>query len=308
MATTAEAFRRIADFPRTDLVSEEDVKNKIVLPMLRALGYDDADFNYERRTGRGYVDVVVERFRMGIVVETKAPQKKPEDHIDQLESYVFEKHSRDRATIAMLTNGEKFIIYGVTEALWKGSLANFQLASFARSELGSQVLVEKLSLLLEKQRNEAGETLEVVTRLQDEAATKRERLQAIESELVNLSAERERVDARTKQLQAERASILGTGTTVSSTDRAPSSLLSSVSQQAHSFARVASPHILRLLEEKGAHSKEKAIQRGWLDEMLIGKVQGIANHQEVSFGIIELKKVGKEASRNNIYSLRGWMT
>jgi hypothetical protein len=43
-------------------VSEEDVKNKVVLPILRSLGYDDGDFNYERRTGRGYVDVVVEHY------------------------------------------------------------------------------------------------------------------------------------------------------------------------------------------------------------------------------------------------------
>jgi hypothetical protein len=69
-----KAFQRVAD--TGDLVSEEDIKNKVVLPILRALGYDDNDFNYERRTGRGYVDVVVDHFPIGIVVESKAPRKK----------------------------------------------------------------------------------------------------------------------------------------------------------------------------------------------------------------------------------------
>ena len=48
----SEQLTRVADLPATSLVSEEDVKNKVVLPMLRALGYDNSDFNYERRTGR----------------------------------------------------------------------------------------------------------------------------------------------------------------------------------------------------------------------------------------------------------------
>jgi hypothetical protein len=90
-------------------VSDEDVKNKVVLSMLKALGYATA-LQYERRTSRGYVDVV-EHFPVGIVVETKAPRPRLENHIDQLESYVFHKHSRDRATIAILTNGNIFNIF-----------------------------------------------------------------------------------------------------------------------------------------------------------------------------------------------------
>jgi hypothetical protein len=67
-------FHRIANLPQEKFVSEEDVKTKIILPILHALGYEDADFNFEARTGRGYVDIVVEHFPVGIVVETKAPR------------------------------------------------------------------------------------------------------------------------------------------------------------------------------------------------------------------------------------------
>lgn len=57
-----EAFRKIAELSTSEMRSEEDVKIKIVLPFLRALGYDDGDFSYEAKTGRGYVDIVVDRF------------------------------------------------------------------------------------------------------------------------------------------------------------------------------------------------------------------------------------------------------
>lgn len=88
MEAAAEYLRRVGELPATGLVSEEDVKNKVVLPVLRALGYEDNDFNYERGTGRGQVDVVVERFPTGIVVEAKAPRTRLEGYLDQLETYV----------------------------------------------------------------------------------------------------------------------------------------------------------------------------------------------------------------------------
>ncbi|MCL4394665.1 MAG: hypothetical protein M1482_07660 [Chloroflexi bacterium] len=123
MRSVSDELRRIAFLPANPRSSEEDIKINITLPFLRAFGYDDGDFNYEGRTGKGYVDVATDRFPAGIVVETKAPQKKPQDYITQLEEYVFQKHSRDRATVAILTNGEDFLIYGLTDALWRGSLA-----------------------------------------------------------------------------------------------------------------------------------------------------------------------------------------
>jgi len=60
------ALKRVADLPATGLVSEE------VLPVLRALGYEDADFNYERRTERGYVAIDVDQFPPGVVITEPA--------------------------------------------------------------------------------------------------------------------------------------------------------------------------------------------------------------------------------------------
>jgi hypothetical protein len=47
---SVDAFARISNVPALEVTSEEDVKIKIALPLLRALGDDNADVNDERRT------------------------------------------------------------------------------------------------------------------------------------------------------------------------------------------------------------------------------------------------------------------
>jgi hypothetical protein len=284
--TIAEEFSRIAGQPQRGLVSEEDVKNKVVLPMLKALGYSDNDFNYERRTGRGYVDIVVEHFPVGIVVETKAPHTRLENHIDQLESYVFHKHSRDRVTIAILTDGNVFHIFAVTDALWRGSLADNRLETFRLANLVNLELVTRVSDLLSREQNQSGSIFDVVTARRKEMIETRERLKAIETEVTALSAERQRIDARLSELQSKRATLLG-----ESVAAQPLRTSFARIQERSKFA--ACPHILRLLTQRQANSKAKAIERSWLDEQLVGKVDGIGTQQAVSFGLIELKKSGK---------------
>ena len=157
-----EGLKRVADLPATSLISEEDVKNKAILPMLRAIGYEDSDFNYERRTGRGYVDVVVEHFPTGIVVEAKAPRTPLDQYKEQLERYIFHKHGEDRATLAILTDGECFNFYAVIGPLWKGGLDKHLVMSFKRANLRNQFLVGELSDLLGRESNEKGAILDAI--------------------------------------------------------------------------------------------------------------------------------------------------
>src|SRR4051794_3330418 len=92
----ANAVKRIVEMSSGELVSEEDVKIKVVLPILRALGYDDNDFKFEGRTGRGYVDMVVEHYPTGIIVEAKAPKKNLDNYLKQVETYVLQKQRRNK--------------------------------------------------------------------------------------------------------------------------------------------------------------------------------------------------------------------
>ncbi len=284
----AKVFKRIAG--TRDLVSEEDVKNKVVLPILRALGYDDNDFNYERRTGRGYVDVVVDRFPTGIVIESKAPRKKLDNYRGQLENYVFRKHGRDRVTVAILTDGNNFNIYAVTGALYSDSLDDHRVLSFNRSDLNSAPLVPKLFHLLGKQSNQNGAISDAIAEYRKNV----ERVETIDSELRNLRGERERIDIRIQQLETERTAVLEFSDRVIDKSR--------YSNPPHNYTREASPYILDLLRKREAFSEPQGVHRRWLNEQLINNVKGVQNHQAVSWGIIELAskdEVDHEGGKNS---------
>ena len=278
-------LRRIAELPLSELVSEEDVKNKVVLPILRALGYDDPDFNFERRTGRGYVDVVLERFPIGIVVETKSPRTQLDRYVDQLENYVFHKHADDRAaTLAILTDGEWFRLYAVTDALRKGSLSRHEiLEPFRRSELVTPEVARSLYELAARESNESGSALEAIPEYRNRLTETRAKANSVEEELRTLRAERQRIDARIKELEAQRVSPRTTA------GQQPRTQLTKSSAKTKNFP--ATPHILRLLQERGAFSRQSAVPRKWLDEQLIGKIEGVNNDTSVSFSLIDLKKL-----------------
>jgi hypothetical protein len=246
------------------------------------LGHKDGDFNYERRTGRGYVDVVVEHFPVGIVVESKAPRTKLDNYREQLEAYVFHKHGRDRATVAILSDGENFNVYGVTGALYKGSLEDHRILSFTRSELGSTTLLPKLIDLLARHSNQEGAISDAIARYRKV----RERVELIEIELRTLKADRERIDIRIHELDDERTAILGFS------DR-NSVELEAASTPSNVYKHPASPHILRLLKEREGFSRPRGVDRKWFDEQLINKVEGINTKAAVSFGLIELKDKGQ---------------
>ena len=133
-----------------DLVSEEDVKFKIVIPILKALGYIDTDIGFEGRTGRGYADVVVSDCPSVIVVEAKSPRTRIDNYRSQLENYVPDKHRRDQATIAILTNGEIFNVYGIDREFYRHSLQDYLVLSFDRHELAFPSILAKLYTLASK--------------------------------------------------------------------------------------------------------------------------------------------------------------
>jgi hypothetical protein len=185
----------------------------------------------------------------------------------------------------MLTNGELFRLYGVVGNLRKGALQTQVLYCLTRSQLGEPAWVSTLVELLAREPNEQGTIPQVITRRQEEMRRKREQLHEIETAIQALTVDRNRIDADIQHLESERTSISKElcldprGTTQCVT--------------CHELRYPASAHILRLLGERGARSKSTAVQRQWLDEQLVGKVEGVPNPEAVSFALIELKKVGK---------------
>ena len=107
-----EVLLRARSFPGG---SEEGAKVQLVLPVLRALGWDDTDFNqvqfeYPVETrSRGRVDIALRAPRRGNValIEVKAVDKKLEDFVAQVLEYAF----HDGVDICVLTTGLIWWLY-----------------------------------------------------------------------------------------------------------------------------------------------------------------------------------------------------
>jgi hypothetical protein len=64
---------------------EEDVKFKVVVPILRLLGFTALDFSFETPADLGRMDITVKGFPIGVVVECKGPNARLEDCVLQVE-------------------------------------------------------------------------------------------------------------------------------------------------------------------------------------------------------------------------------
>ena len=97
-----------------------------------------------------------------------------------------------------------------------------------------------------------------------------------------LKAERDRIKRRIDELEIERTAIRG-----------PDRNRSKPQARLTSSKYAAIPHILRLLNETEAFTKSRGLDRKWLDEQLINKVEGVDTKNAVSWGLIELQEKGQ---------------
>jgi hypothetical protein len=157
------------------------------------------------------------------------------------------------------------------------------MLSFKRSDLVSAALLPKLFDLLGKQSNQNGAIGDAIVGYQKE---RRERVGTIETELQTLIADRERIDIRVHELEDERTVISAfTDRTRDMPDASPS--------PSNVYSHSASPHILRLLKEREGFSRPRGVDRKWLDEQLVNKVEGVNTEAALSHGLIELKPKGQ---------------
>lgn len=88
---------------------EENVKLKIVLPLLKELGYDtvrDMDFEHFVENKRADIALLVDR-KAKVVVECKSLEKNLDDYISQALNYAVKK----QIPYILLTNGKEFRLY-----------------------------------------------------------------------------------------------------------------------------------------------------------------------------------------------------
>ncbi len=106
-----EELKKIAGFGENDVgPSEENVKQKIVVPLLVLLGHRREDLEFEYRTRRGgLIDIFIKNVPADckVLIDTKNYSENLTDHIEQIKGYTFD----EAALLAVIANGSEIRIY-----------------------------------------------------------------------------------------------------------------------------------------------------------------------------------------------------
>ena len=109
LTTILNYIRYIHNFEYKQLYTEEDVKIKVVLPLLKVLKINILHCNFERYTSQGKrLDISVPYGNENIIIEVKRRQiTLTSEHVDQLKGYLRSENSQ----IGILTNGIMWEFY-----------------------------------------------------------------------------------------------------------------------------------------------------------------------------------------------------
>ena len=106
-----EKIKKIANLTRDGVGrTEENVKQKIVVPLLELLGHKREDLEFEYRTSKGgKIDIFIKNVPRDckVITDTKNYEEDLTVHIDQIKEYTFD----ESAFLAILVNGSEIRIY-----------------------------------------------------------------------------------------------------------------------------------------------------------------------------------------------------
>lgn len=90
--------------------TEENVKQKVIVPILELLGHEkeNLEFEYRARSG-GKIDIYIKKVPPDckVLIDTKNYNENLNDHIDQIKEYTFD----EAALLAVIANGTEIRIY-----------------------------------------------------------------------------------------------------------------------------------------------------------------------------------------------------
>ena len=106
-----EELKKIASFGENDVgPTEENVKQKIVVPLLILLGHKREHLEFEYRTRRGgAIDIFIKKVPADckVLIDTKNYSGNLTDHIEQIRGYTFD----EAVLLAVIANGTEIRIY-----------------------------------------------------------------------------------------------------------------------------------------------------------------------------------------------------
>ncbi len=140
-------IEKIAKFKENDIgTTEENLKTRIIIPLLKQLGYNEEDLETEYRTkSGGRIDIFIKNVPRDckIIIDTKNYNENLNECVEQIKQYTFD----EAALIAILANGTEIRIYSPLRGV---SFERSLLYLIKREELIKENVWGTLSNILHK--------------------------------------------------------------------------------------------------------------------------------------------------------------
>lgn len=127
-------------------ISEENVKQKIVVPLLELFGHNRNDLDFEYGSQGKRIDIFIKGLPQDckVFIDTKKYNEDLSNHIEQISLYAFQ----EGAILALIINGEELRIY---DPFFRGySMRDSLLYSIKRKDFGDEESIKILEGLLLK--------------------------------------------------------------------------------------------------------------------------------------------------------------
>lgn len=145
MTDLKKCIERIAKLTREEVgASEENVKQKIVVPLLECLGHHRNQLDFEYGSGSKRIDIFIKGLPVDckVVIDVKNYDEDLDNHLEQIGLYAFQ----EGALLALIINGKEIRIY---DPFFRGfSFHNSLLYSIKREDLIEDKNIEILKNML----------------------------------------------------------------------------------------------------------------------------------------------------------------
>ena len=142
-----KCIEKIAKLTREDVgTSEENVKQKIVVPLLECLGHHRNQLDFEYGSGSRRIDIFIKDLPVDckVVIDVKNYDEDLDNHLEQIGLYAFQ----EGALLALIINGKEIRIY---DPFFRGfSFRNSLLYSIKRETLLEDKNIEILKNMLSR--------------------------------------------------------------------------------------------------------------------------------------------------------------
>jgi hypothetical protein len=185
-----QEIERIAKLKQSDIgPTEENVKQKVIVPLLELLGHKRESLEFEYRTHRGgKMDIFIKNVPgdCKVIIDTKNYNENLNDHIEQIKEYTFD----EAALLTLIANGTEIRIYSPLRGI---AFEKSLLYSLLRKDISKEYVWNTVSDLLHNENLQSRNVLKKIY----------EREREIREAMMNEEHLKQELDRKTEVIESE---------------------------------------------------------------------------------------------------------